>query len=51
MQESGVLYYSIANMESLGKAIQDIENGKFTVTVEFENDGKIFLGMTANVTI
>ena len=26
-------------------------NGKFTVTVEFENDGGIFLGMTAKVTI
>lgn len=26
-------------------------NGKFTVTVEFENDGEILLGMTANVTI
>lgn len=26
-------------------------NGKFTVTVEFENDGEVMLGMTANVTI
>ena len=26
-------------------------NGRFTVTVEFENDGEILLGMTANVTI
>jgi len=26
-------------------------NGKFTVTVEFENDGDIMLGMTADVTI
>ena len=26
-------------------------NGRFTVTVEFENDGEIFLGMTAKVTI
>ena len=26
-------------------------NGKFTITVEFENDGEILLGMTANVTI
>lgn len=26
-------------------------NGKFTVTVEFENDGEIMIGMTANVTI
>ena len=26
-------------------------NGSFTVTVEFENDGEILLGMTANVTI
>lgn len=26
-------------------------NGKFTVTVQFDNDGDIMLGMTANVTI
>lgn len=26
-------------------------SGRFTVTVEFENDGEILLGMTANVTI
>ena len=26
-------------------------NGRFTVTVEFENDGEILLGMTANITI
>ena len=26
-------------------------NGRFTITVEFENDGEILLGMTANVTI
>ena len=26
-------------------------NGRFTVTVEFENDGDILLGMTANVSI
>ena len=26
-------------------------NGRFTVTVEFENDGEVLLGMTANVTI
>ena len=26
-------------------------NGRFTATVEFENDGEILLGMTANVTI
>lgn len=26
-------------------------NGKFTITVEFENDGDIMLGMTSNVTI
>lgn len=26
-------------------------NGRFTVTVEFENDGEILLGMTTNVTI
>lgn len=26
-------------------------NGKFTITVEFDNDGEVMLGMTANVTI
>ena len=26
-------------------------NGKFTVTVEFENDGEIMIGMTANITV
>lgn len=26
-------------------------NGKFTVTVEFENDGNIMIGMTAKVEI
>ena len=26
-------------------------NGRFSITVEFENDGEILLGMTANVTI
>lgn len=26
-------------------------NGKFTITVEFENDGEIMMGMTATVTI
>ena len=26
-------------------------NGKFTVTVEFENDGNIMIGMTANISI
>ena len=26
-------------------------NGRFTVTVEFENDGEILIGMTSNVTI
>lgn len=28
-----------------------VNNGKFTVTVQFDNDGDIMLGMTANVTI
>lgn len=26
-------------------------NGKFTVTIEFENDGNVYIGMTAEVTI
>lgn len=26
-------------------------NGKFTVTIEFENDGNIYIGMTANVSV
>ena len=26
-------------------------NGKFTVTIEFENDGNVYIGMTANVSV
>lgn len=53
-QEARVEITSYENKEIEGY-ITDISstasNGKFVVTVEFENDGGILLGMTANITI
>ena len=43
--EDKVLQGYITNISSTAN------NGKFTVTVDFENDGEVLLGMTANVTI
>lgn len=38
----------IGNITSISSTAS---NGKFTVTVEFENDGEVMIGMTANIVI
>lgn len=53
-QEAQILISAFDNKTIKGnitKISNTASNGKFTVTIEFENDGEIKLGMTANIEI